>query len=132
MGCSCCMSQEELLLKKSEQSIAKIYKESESEENNDIGFLCKIPFPNKSKFLPVLLTNNTILKKEDIELNKKIKISLVQDDNKKIEREIIIDEQTKKYINQNYSITIIEIRKIFVEMNSLFLEMKKKNRWKWK
>ena len=70
-----------------------------------IGFFCKIPFYNN--LLPVLITNNHILNKDDIDNNKIIKL-MINNKVKKIE----IDNSRKRYTNsdQNIDITIIEIK----------------------
>ena len=69
------------------------------------GFLCKIPYPDQFKLLPVLITNNHILNRDDIEVNKTIKIII---DNKV--KYIKLGER-KAYSNakENIDITIIEI-----------------------
>ena len=74
------------------------------EKGNGSGFFCLIPFPNKAKLLPVLMTNNHVLPKEDIIKGKKIKINM-----KKINFNILLDESRRVYTNKNYDITIIEI-----------------------
>ena len=75
--------------------------------NNKIGtgFFCYLPFFG-SKLLPVLITNNHILKEEDISLNKQIEFSF---DNGKIKRELIITQERRTYTNYDMDITIIEI-----------------------
>ena len=75
--------------------------------NQGTGFFTKIPFPNQNKMLPVLITNNHVIN-NDI-LNK---------DNMNIELDIKKEEKTKeiilknrmKYTNEEYDITIIEIK----------------------
>ena len=75
--------------------------------NQGTGFFTKIPFPNENKMLPVLITNNHVIN-NDI-LNK---------DNMNIELDIKKEEKTKeiilknrmKYTNEEYDITIIEIK----------------------
>ena len=74
-----------------------------------IGFLCKIPFPNKNKnLLPVLITNYQVLNENYINNNNNnIDIS-INDDKVKIK----IDNSRKKYMNPDKSVelTIIEIK----------------------
>ena len=84
-----------------ENCICKIYLKN---GEKGTGFFCKIPFFNKS--LPVLITNNHILSKKDIENNKVIKMT-INNEVKKIK----IDSSRKKYTNheRNIDITIIEI-----------------------
>ena len=69
------------------------------------GFFCKIPFPNQNQMLPVFITNNHVINNDA--LNKD-----------KIELDIEIEETMKeiklnnrmKYTNEEYDITIIEIK----------------------
>jgi len=69
------------------------------------GFFCKIPFNNN--LLPVLITNNHVLKENNIEDNNIIELSINNDI-----KEIEIDNLRKRYTNsdKNIDITIIEIR----------------------
>ena len=67
---------------------------------NNIGFLCKIPFPDENNLLSVLITNNIILNEN------KIEIILSNNESKKL----LINESRKFYQNEKYNnITIIEI-----------------------
>ena len=68
-----------------------------------IGFLCIIPFPTFHYSLPVLITNNNVLEKNEISPGKKINITL----NSKQKIEILLDDSRKIY-NKN-EIIIIEI-----------------------
>ena len=65
------------------------------------GFFCKIPFPDNNNKLSVLITNNHVINKIENE------ISIIYKDNelKKIEL-----NDRKKYTNEEYDITIIEIK----------------------
>ena len=86
-----------------EQNICKVY------VNQNIigtGFLCKIPYPDEFKLLPVLITNNHVLNQEFYMNNKEIKISF--DDDKIIQLINIIPER-KFYTSEKYDVTIIEI-----------------------
>jgi hypothetical protein len=84
------------------------------------GFFCIIPFPDKFNQLPVLITNNHVIKEEDIKENNEIKFSL---DNEEIHSEIKINDDRKVYTNEKYDITIIEIKnKDSLDFNS-FLEL---------
>jgi len=69
------------------------------------GFFCYIPFPNNMKLLPVLITNNHVLNKNNIEIGKILQI-VVNNHNYKL----IIDENRRTYTNEEYDTTIIEIR----------------------
>ena len=62
------------------------------------GFLYKIPFLDKNKLLPTLITNNHVLNKEDLQVNKTIRITFGDNE---IEKYIKIDETRKIYTNSN-------------------------------
>ena len=66
------------------------------------GFLCKIPYPDFSKLLPVLIINTNII--NEIKYLNDIKILF--DNNKKI-RYIKNIKERKTYINKEYEILII-------------------------
>ena len=75
------------------------------EKGNGSGFFSLIPFPNKIHLIPVLMTNNHILQKEDIIKGKKININM-----KDKKFSILIDDSRKVFTDKNYDITIIEIK----------------------
>ena len=83
-----------------------------------LGFFCKIPFPNESHLLPVLITNDHILEKDDISIGNNITILLKNSDE---EKKIKIDKSRKTYSNDIYNITIIELKKN--ELGNSFLEL---------
>ena len=71
------------------------------------GFFCKIPFPNKENMLPVLITNNHVIsgdilfKKDEL-----IKLDIKNEENIKT----INLNNRLKYTNEDYDVTIIEIK----------------------
>ena len=71
------------------------------------GFFCKIPFPNKENMLPVLITNNHVIN-EDILFKKDelIKLDIKNEENIKT----INLNNRLKYTNEDYDVTIIEIK----------------------
>lgn len=72
------------------------------------GFLCYIPFPDKSHQLPVLITNYHILSEEDISQGKTIRFSI---NNEEKFYEISINESRKTYTNkETYDITMVELK----------------------
>jgi len=95
----------EVILDLSKKSIGKI---KSNEQDIATCFFCAIPFPDKYNRLPVLVTNNHVLKKEDITEGKIIRFSTNNEEHK---FEIKIDENRKKYTNEKYDITFIEIKK---------------------
>ena len=111
------MDQMEYILKQMKKSIYKI----KCSKGVGTGFLCLIPFPTKLNLLPTLITNNHVLSENNIEINQKIEYSF--NDNTEF-NSILIDENRKKYTNENYDITIIEIKpeEDKIDINS-FLEI---------
>ena len=79
--------------------VCKIYK---SDDVYATGFFCEIPFANSK--LKVLITNNHVLNKDDIKVNRIIKIIV----NEK-EKKIIINEPRITFTNEKLEVTIIEI-----------------------
>ena len=70
--------------------------------NSSTGFFCKIPFFNST--LPVLITSNHVLNKDDIKVYKIIKIVLIEKEIK-----IVINESRKTFTDEKLDVTIIEI-----------------------
>ena len=89
----------EIILKQMKTSVCKIHG-----KNNGTGFFTKIPY--KNHFLPVLITNNHILGENDILPGKVITFSI---NNGEITKNIKIDSNRKRYTNENFDITIIEL-----------------------
>ena len=83
--------------------VCKIYK---SNDDCATGFFCEIPFVNSK--LKVLITNNHVLNKDDIKLNRIIKIVLLVDEKEK-EKKIVINEPRITFTNEKLDVTIIEI-----------------------
>ena len=74
-------------------------------EEQGTGFFCKIPFPNQDKILPVIITNNHVINRDA--LNKdKIELGIKNEETMKV----IKLNNRMKYINEEYDITIIEIK----------------------
>ena len=69
---------------------------------NSTGFFCKIKIFNK--ILPVLITTSHILNKDDIKVNRIIKIALIEK-----EIQIVINEPRITFTDEKLDITIIEI-----------------------
>ena len=75
-----------------------------NEKGNGSGFFSLVPFPNKTLLVPVLMTNNHVLGKEDIIKGKKINIKM---EDKKFS--ILIDDSRRVFTDQSFDITIIEM-----------------------
>ena len=76
-------------------------------QNSGTGFFCKIPFPDKSNMLPVLITPSHVLR-EEILNQKGAKIG-IEFDNERNFFELNLNNRIK-YINREYDVTIIEIK----------------------
>ena len=98
--------QTKIILSQLEQYVCKIYQKN---DKKGTGFMCKIPYPDQFKLLPVLITNNHILNENDIKEDEIIKITF---DNDKYERNIKLNKSRITYTNkdQNIDATIIEIK----------------------
>ena len=81
-------------------SVCLIY----NEKRKGTGFFVKIPY--KSNLLPVLITSNQVINKDDILKMKTISIYINND--KKI-KTLKLDRNRKIYTNETFDITIIEI-----------------------
>ena len=92
------------IIEQTEKSICKIICKN---EGNGTGYFCSIPFPDKYNLLPVLITNNHVVDKNDIIEGNTIDLTL---NNDKIPFKIKIDNSRKVYTNEKYDITFIEIK----------------------
>jgi len=90
------------ILNQMENCICKIYKDG---GGMGTGFFCKIIYNNFN--IPVMMTNNHVIDEKYIKENNNIKLTL-NDDN--ITKTIILDNNRKIYTNEEYDITIIEIK----------------------
>ena len=81
------------------------------------GFFAKIPYPDKCSLLPVLISNSKILNKENIKLNRTIKLTF--DDDKKSELYLLIDPSRKVLIDDSLGISVIEIKEEKDKINKL-------------
>ena len=88
------------ILYQMENCICEIYKDNGQKAS---GFLCNIPFYNKT--IPFLITNNHVLKDSDIRINKIIELTI----NNEV-REIKIDRTRIRYTNKELDVTFIEIK----------------------
>ena len=76
-------------------------------EEQGTGFFCKIPFPDINNMLSVFITNNHIINDERLYDNN-LKININIEEENEI-REINLNNRIK-YTNEEYDITIIEIK----------------------
>ena len=98
-------------IEKLKKCICEIYK---SDNKLGIGFLAKIPY--ESNLLPLLITSNTIITKDDIDNNEKTTIIL---NDTKEEKYIELKEFRKMYIDKKEGITCIEIKQNFDKIKNL-------------
>ena len=111
-----------LILSQMENCICKIVND---DGRKGTGFFCRIPFPDETNLLNVLITNNHVLNENDIENGKIIKFKIYNKENKKEEeKKISIDKSRKKLTiyNEEIDITIIEIKPNKDEINN-FLDI---------
>ena len=92
------------IIKQMENDICKI----KIGKEQGTGFFCKIPFPDLNNMLSVFITNNHIINKELLYKENAIIEIDIQDENNI--RKINLNNR-KKYTNEEYDITIIEIKK---------------------
>ena len=104
------IEQSDKILKQSKIYICKIHLDNFDQKKFGTGVLCKIPFPDKNNFLPVLITKAHVIEKDEALKNKKFEIIFGNG----IVKNIIINPNRIIYSlidnnNNNYDITIIEI-----------------------
>ena len=93
------------IIKQMERNICKI----KIEKEQGTGFFCKIPFPDLNNMLSVFITNTHIINKELLyKDNAIIEIDIEEEDNI---RKLNLNNRMK-YTNEEYDITIIEIKKM--------------------
>ena len=91
------------IIKQMERNICKIT----VGENQGTGFFCKIPFPDLNNMLSVFITNNHIINQELLyKDNIIIEINIEEENNI---RKLNLNNRMK-YTNEEYDITIIEIK----------------------
>ena len=83
--------------------------------NKGTGFFCKILY--KNKIVPLLITNNHVINQEILNRNENILITI----NNNEEKEINLENRIK-YTNEEYDITIIEIKENEDQINN-YLEL---------
>ena len=91
------------IIKQMERNICKIT----VGENQGTGFFCKIPFPDLNNMLSVFITNNHIINKELLYKDSSI-IDIDIEEEKNIKKLNLNNRM--KYTNEEYDITIIEIK----------------------
>ena len=92
----------EVILSQMKKNICKIYMDDGS---TGTGFFCKIPYPDKSLLIPVLVTNNHLIDDSHLGKDKYIIFTI---NNDTIKYKIIIGDR-KVYTSKLYDTTIIEI-----------------------
>ena len=108
-------TQNKMILSQLEKTVCKIHKVNGMTAT---GFLCKIPFPDQFSLLPALVTNNHVVNKQDLQLNKTIKITFGDHE---IEKYLKLDESRLVYTNssENIDITIKIAEYIVLTKNKL-------------
>ena len=93
----------EFLILKCKESICKIYC---NDNGHGTGFFSNIQY-DYNIILKVLISNNHVLKEDDLTIGKKIKFSI---NDEAIFYEIIINKSRKIYTSKKYDVTIIELK----------------------
>jgi len=94
-----------------DKSVCKILKQN----MKGTGFICSIPFPDISSPLPVLMTCYHVLEEKDLKNGKIIKLLF-----NNMEKVIIMDRTRRRYSNEEYDISIIELmEEDNIDFNSL-------------
>ena len=116
----------------SHESIQTISKQMEScicritaENKSGTGLFCKVPFPDLNNKLPVLITNNHVIN-EELLLNTKAKIGISTKDGKYSKEISFLGKKSITFSEDEYDITIIEIReedniKNFLELDDIII-----------
>ena len=108
------------ILEQMEKNICKI----KIEDNQGTGFFCKIPFPDLNNMLTVFITNNHIIDKKYLDKqNSKIQLDIKE----KTDKININLKNRMKYTNEEYDITIIEIKEKdnienYLELDDIILD----------
>ena len=106
------LKQSKTILEQMENCVCKIHNGKEK----GTGFFIKIPYKNDS--LDVLITNNHVLNEDKIQIGNIITISL---NNNQTIINIKIEENMKRYTDENLDVTIIEIKEN--DKINMFLEL---------
>ena len=107
----------EKILSQMKNCICKLYTK---DGGKGTGFFCKIPYPDQSKLLTVLITNNNILDENELKNNNIIKYNLKDD--KQITKIKINKNKRKIYTSKEFYISFIEIKQNEDNINE-FLEI---------
>ena len=105
----------EIILNQMKKSICKIYLKGGGKGS---GFFCNISYGNDK--IKTLITNYHVIDQNYIEKYKEIQFSF---NNKKIENNLIIDNNRKTYFSEEYDTTIIEIKNEDQIINNQYLEL---------
>jgi len=92
------------IIEQMEKNVFKI--KTKDGRRRGTGFFCKIPFPDETNMLPVLMTNNHVIDKDILINERNIKIYIEEE----FEEKIINLNDRIKYTNIDYDTTIIEIK----------------------
>jgi len=107
----------EKILDQMNNDICRIY----NKDRKGTGFFVRIPY--ESQLLPVLITSNNLINKDDILNNSIISLNINNDKNLK---KIKLDNNRKIYSNEKFNITIIEIKEKEDKLNNKYLELDNK------
>ena len=103
----------EKIIEQMKYSICRIYNNGQG-----TGFFVKIPYKS-NLLLPVLITSNRVINKDDILNNRKVSLKINNDEIIKIH----LENNRLIYMNEILDITIIEIKKNKDKLNIKYLEL---------
>ena len=96
------------VIEQMEKCICRIYIKLNDYDNLiETGFFCRIPFPDKNNMIKVLITNNHVINEKALN-QKYVRIEIMKHRYKEIIK-LWLDKKIK-YTNEEYDITIIEIK----------------------
>ena len=96
-----------IIYKQKKNNVFKIVKKNKKIIGT--GFFCLIPYPNKENVIPVLITCNHVLRRDDIKIGNEINLIF----NDQVEKVLKLNQIRAIYTNdeKEYDISIIEIKK---------------------
>ena len=109
----------EKILNQMRKSVCKIYKE---DGTKGTGFFCRLKYEQENIFFYLLISNNHILEENDLKIDKKIVISINNEDEFKV---IKIDKSRKVYTSTILDVSFVEIKPDIDKIND-FIDIDEK------
>ena len=109
----------EKILNQMRKSVCKIYKE---DGTKGTGFFCRLKYEQENIYFYLLISNNHILEENDLKIDKKIVISINNEDEFKV---IKIDKSRKVYTSTILDVSFVEIKPDIDKIND-FIDIDEK------